>query len=64
MLTYSICLHCGNLIGRKDRRYCPHCDTPQKRAVQREAQAALVADRSTGTRTAREARKATFPVRA
>ena len=41
MTIYSICLHCGNLIGRKERRYCPHCDTEEKRQRQVEEQAEI-----------------------
>ena len=45
MTIYSICLHCGNLIGRKERRYCPHCDTEEKRLRQVEEQAEIEAAR-------------------
>ena len=47
MPNYSLCLHCGNLIGRKDRDYCPHCDTPEKREAQEEEQATIEAERAT-----------------
>ena len=41
MTIYSICLHCGNLIGHKERRYCPHCDTEEKRQRQVDEQAEI-----------------------